>query len=117
MCFLCTGAIPLVTLNLQKAVPSDYMIPDAWHHQMVFGVSQQGVFLTNPQEIVPEHVIMEQLSSDAELLVQRKDVVSRWRTEEDCDLRLLMSQSDERWRTLNVLGMWCFGNGVGKIGV
>ena len=36
------GAVPMLTLNLQKAVPSGYAVPDAWHHQMVFGVSQQG---------------------------------------------------------------------------
>ena len=37
-----SGAVPLLTLNLQKAVPLGYPIPDAWHHQMVYGVDQKG---------------------------------------------------------------------------
>ena len=39
---LSAGAVPLLTLNLQKAVPLGYPIPDAWHHQMVYGVDQKG---------------------------------------------------------------------------
>ena len=32
----------MVTLNLQKGVPPDMQIPDAWHHQMVYGVGPKG---------------------------------------------------------------------------
>jgi len=59
--------------------------------------------LTNPQEIVPENVLSEQLCCRGELLVHRKDVVSRW-PEHGADLSPLVTQLDDRWRTLNVLG-------------
>jgi hypothetical protein len=39
---LFVGAVPLVTLNLQKAVPPGWVTPDAWHHQMVYGVGPKG---------------------------------------------------------------------------
>jgi len=38
------GAVPLLTLNLQRAVPRGWVIPDAWHHQMVYGVGPKGDF-------------------------------------------------------------------------
>lgn len=41
------GAVPMLTLNLQCAVPSGYPVPDAWHHQMVFGVNQHGEWEIN----------------------------------------------------------------------
>ena len=63
-----------------------------------------GVYLTNPQEIIPEPVIREQLCSDSLLLVRRQDVVSRWR--ESCNLGILTQQEDDRWAELNVLGEW-----------
>ena len=65
-------------------------------------MSLSGVYLTNPQEIVPEYVIRQQLCSPAELLVQRKDILSHWG--EDCDLGVLARQKDQRWRLMNVLG-------------
>ena len=55
------GAVPMVTLNLQKAVTSGYMIPDAWHHQMVFGVSQQGritVDMYSTRSDLPTHCVV-----------------------------------------------------------
>lgn len=36
------GAVPMVTLNLQRAVPVGWAVPDAWHHQMVYGVGPKG---------------------------------------------------------------------------
>ncbi|XP_052233589.1 uncharacterized protein LOC127846407 isoform X1 [Dreissena polymorpha] len=96
------GAVPLATLNLQKGVKPGWTIPDAWHHQMVYGVSSKGVYLTNPLEIVPESVIMEQLTSDSVLLVRRQDVVTRFR--DWCPLNEIIQQRDPRWCTLNVLG-------------
>ncbi|KAK2147563.1 hypothetical protein LSH36_547g04001 [Paralvinella palmiformis] len=57
------GAVPVVTLNRQRAVPQGWVIPDAWHHQMVYGVGPKGIYLTNPLEIVPDYVIQKQLCS------------------------------------------------------
>ncbi|XP_045191868.2 uncharacterized protein LOC123548568 [Mercenaria mercenaria] len=96
------GAVPVATLNLQRGVKPGWTIPDAWHHQMVYGVSSKGIYLTNPLEIVPESVIMEQLTSDSVLLVRRQDVVGRFR--DWCPLNEIIKQRDPRWRTMNVLG-------------
>lgn len=96
------GAVPVATLNLQQGVKPGWTIPDAWHHQMVYGVSSKGVYLTNPLEIVPESVIMEQLTSDSVLLIRRQDVVGRFR--DWCPLNEIIQQSDTRWRTMNILG-------------
>ncbi|XP_052817091.1 uncharacterized protein LOC128243378 [Mya arenaria] len=96
------GAVPVATLNLQRGVKPGWTIPDAWHHQMVYGVSNKGVYLTNPLEIVPVSVIQEQLTSDSVLLVRRQDVVGRFR--DWCPLNEIIRQKDPRWRTMNVLG-------------
>lgn len=53
--FVLTGAAPIATLNLQHCGES-YDIPDAWHHQMIFGVGQAGIYLTNPLECLSEQV-------------------------------------------------------------
>ncbi|CAG2240791.1 unnamed protein product [Mytilus edulis] len=96
------GAVPLATLNLQRGVKPGWTIPDAWHHQMVYGVSSKGVHLTNPLEIVPEEIIMEQLTSDSVLLIRRQDVVNRFR--DWAPLNEFLKKSDDRWQTMNVLG-------------
>lgn len=93
------GAIPVATLNLQKCAGT---IPDAWHHQMIFGVSPRGIFLTNPFECVQASKLWPQLSSESVLLVKKEDVLSRWKLE--TDLPKLMSITDVRWRRLNVVG-------------
>ncbi|XP_046361788.2 uncharacterized protein LOC124138923 isoform X1 [Haliotis rufescens] len=96
------GAVPLATLNLQKGVKTGWTVPDAWHHQMVYGVSSKGVYLTNPLENVAEETVLEQLVSDSILLVRRQDVVNRFR--DNTDLGEIIRHPDDRWRTLNVLG-------------
>lgn len=50
-----SGAAPIATLNLQHC-GEGCDIPDAWHHQMIFGVGQAGIYLTNPLECLPEEV-------------------------------------------------------------
>ena len=102
--WLSKGVVPVATLNLQNGLLAPgQTIPDAWHHQMIFGVSSNGVFLTNPLESVSEHVLMEQLSSQSQLLVRRADIISRWHP--TCDLQILAEvESDERWDNFNVLG-------------
>ncbi|CAG5130221.1 unnamed protein product [Candidula unifasciata] len=96
------GAIPIATLNLQQGPHSLWQVPDSWHHQMVYGVSHQGLYLTNPLEIVSERSAMKQLCSDSVLMVRRQDIISRFR--ETTDLSHLLSHADPRWRTMNVLG-------------
>ena len=96
------GAIPIATLNMQKGLLPGQPIPDAWHHQMIFGVSPSGVFLTNPLENVSDQLLLDRLCSESELLVRRSDIVSRWTP--TCDLELLSDLEDERWDDFNVLG-------------
>lgn len=102
------GCVPVATLNVQKAeVGAGGVIADAWHHQMIWGVSGTEIFLTNPLQVLSEHYLLPQLDSPSELLVRREDVVSRFTCDTDL-AQLVSSQPDsgfsERWRTSNVLG-------------
>lgn len=45
------GAVPVATMNMQVAVPDGEEVPDAWHHQLIFGVAQNAVFMTNPLDV------------------------------------------------------------------
>ncbi|XP_028158132.1 uncharacterized protein LOC114351214 isoform X2 [Ostrinia furnacalis] len=94
------GAVPIVTLNLQVGCEGE--IPDAWHHQMVFGVSAEGVYLCNPVECVPESTLWPRLTSPSVLLVRTRDVLSRFTA--STDLSPLMFVPDRRFHTFNVLG-------------
>lgn len=94
------GAAPIATLNLQHC-GEGCDIPDAWHHQMIFGVGQAGIYLTNPLECLPEQYVWHQLVSPSILLVRRTDVLAHWNTNTDLTPLSLMGQ---RWRKLNVLG-------------
>lgn len=98
------GAIPIATLNLQRGFNwrPGQTIPDAWHHQMIFGVGPNGVYLTNPLESVSEEILLDQLCSKSEILIRRSDVVSRWHP--TCDLQMLAETDDESWDNYNVLG-------------
>ncbi|XP_042239014.1 uncharacterized protein LOC121877357 isoform X2 [Homarus americanus] len=96
------GGVPLATLNLQVGVPPGQTIPDAWHHQMIFGVGPQGIYLTNPLECVSDCLLGDQLCTDSVLLVRRADVVGRW-GQGDRLIRLTQ-HPDTRWRDMNVLG-------------
>ena len=92
------GVVPLATLNLQKGIPEGSPIPDAWHHQMIHGVSDTSVYLTNPREKSPLSVIQQQLCSESILLVRREDVVSRWTPFINWELI-----GNGRWAELNVV--------------
>lgn len=96
------GGVPVATLNLQVGVARGQTVPDAWHHQMIFGVGPQGIYLTNPLECVSDCLLADQLSSDSVLMVRRGDVVQRWgRGDKLVDL---IKHDDTRWREMNVLG-------------
>lgn len=94
------GAAPIATLNLQHCGEGSD-IPDAWHHQMIFGVGQAGIYLTNPLQCLPEQLVWHQLVSPSILLVRRADVIARWNANTDLTL---LAKMDQRWRKLNVLG-------------
>jgi hypothetical protein len=96
------GAVPIATLNLQNGVAPGNPVPDAWHHQMVFGVGPRGIYLTNPVECVSEVALWPHLCSPSVLMVRRNDVLARWN--ERTNLRPLMRHPDDRWKKMNVLG-------------
>lgn len=94
------GAAPIATLNLQHC-GEGCDIPDAWHHQMIFGVGQAGIYLTNPLECLPEQYVWHQLVSPSILLIRRADVLAHWNP--NTDLTPLAAM-DQKWRKLNVFG-------------
>ncbi|PFX27994.1 uncharacterized protein LOC111326892 [Stylophora pistillata] len=81
--WLINGAIPIATLNCQKVPLSDGTIPDAWHHQVICGVSSRGVQLTNPVAVCPFNEITKQLCSESVLLIRRHDILQRWSNTND----------------------------------
>jgi hypothetical protein len=97
------GALPIATLKHLNGVAQGNPEPDAWHHQMIFGVGPRGIYLTNPVECVSEVALWPQLCSPSALMVRRNDVLARWN--EHTNLRPLMTHPDQRWKKMNVLGM------------
>lgn len=93
------GAVPIATLNLQKCRGR---VPDAWHHQMIYGVGSKGIYLTNPYECIEPEELWPQLCSESVLLIRREDILKRWDIK--IDLGQLMKIQDQRWRNLNVVG-------------
>ncbi|XP_018333107.1 uncharacterized protein LOC108742406 isoform X2 [Agrilus planipennis] len=95
--------VPIATVNLQKC--SNYKnsgtIPDAWHHQMIFGISSKGIHLTNPLECIEIAQIWPQLCSESVLLIKREDILARWN--QKTDLPRLMTINHKSWRNLNVV--------------
>ncbi|KAM6893937.1 uncharacterized protein FYW49_020271 [Xenentodon cancila] len=97
------GAVPVATMNMQLGVPEGEEVPDAWHHQLIFGVAPNAVFMTNPLDVVCEEEVHQRLCSESVLLIRREDVLQRLRP--DCSLSDLSgTQFDQRWQALDVEG-------------
>ncbi|KAM4601669.1 uncharacterized protein ACJ7VT_019717 [Polymixia lowei] len=97
------GAVPVATMNMQLAVPEGEEVPDAWHHQLIFGVAPDVVFMTNPLDVVSEGEVHQRLCSESVLLIRREDVLQRLTP--GCSLSSLSEgQSDPRWKSLDVEG-------------
>lgn len=84
-------------------------IPDAWHFQMIYGVENDSVYLTNPLEIKSIDSIMNELNSDSVLLVRSSDVIKRFNSNNTnlIDLLLMKNHSSKerkRWFDMNVIG-------------
>ncbi|XP_076668640.1 uncharacterized protein LOC143369086 [Andrena cerasifolii] len=94
------GAAPIATLNLQHC-GQGCDIPDAWHHQMIFGVGRGGIYLTNPLECLPEQNVWHQLVSPSVLLIRKADVLAHWNVNTDLSPLTTMNHT---WRKANVLG-------------
>ncbi|KAM7375373.1 hypothetical protein PAMA_014461 [Pampus argenteus] len=97
------GSVPVATMNMQLVVPEGEEVPDAWHHQLIFGVAPTAVFMTNPLDLVNEREVHQRLCSESVLLIRREDVLQRL-TPDCCLSSLSESQPDPRWRALDVEG-------------
>ncbi|XP_068447116.1 uncharacterized protein [Clinocottus analis] len=95
------GAVPVATMNMQLAVPEGEEVPDAWHHQLIFGVAPDAVFMTNPLDVEGVEEVHQRLCSESVLLIRREDVLQRLTP--DCCLSSL-SESDPRWKALDIEG-------------
>lgn len=91
------GAVLVALLNLQNGVTVGEPMPDAWHHQMIYGVVESGVFTLNPHEFIPFPTLIKQLCSESVIKIKAQDVIQRWQA--NTDLSLL---SKNRWAELNV---------------
>ena len=100
--WISVGLVPVLTLNVQKGpVCPDGQLQDSWHHQMVWGVQGQEIFLANPLDVVSETSLIEQLDVPSELLIKRADIVSRFQSGLDL---MEINRLGSRWRAMNVLG-------------
>ncbi|XP_054915678.1 uncharacterized protein LOC129379106 [Poeciliopsis prolifica] len=97
------GAVPVATMNMQVGVADGEEVPDAWHHQLIFGAAHGAVFTTNPLDVVGEVEVHQRLCSDSVLLVRRDDVLQRL-TSGGLLSDLSQIQGDPRWRQLDVEG-------------
>jgi hypothetical protein len=103
------GAVPVALLNLQKT-PYRGVIPDAWHHQMIYKCTQDLIYLTNPHEFKTSDLIMNELCSESVLLVRSTDIVHRFSLNKYdlSDLisydKLLPETERQKWIQMNVLG-------------
>ncbi|XP_076839327.1 uncharacterized protein LOC143484477 [Brachyhypopomus gauderio] len=97
------GAVPVATMNMQRGVAEGEDIPDAWHHQLIFGVGPNAVFMTNPLDVVGEEEVHTRLCSKSVLLIRREDVLKR--LDPNYPLSLISDQhADPRWKDLDVEG-------------
>lgn len=96
--WLFRGGIPVATVNCQKVPYPDGTIPDAWHHQMIWGVSEDGIHTTNPLQVISDEELMTQLCSESVLLIRRNDVLERW----DVNMDETPIETDE-WSRLQVV--------------
>lgn len=97
------GAVPVATMNMQMAVPKGEEIPDAWHHQLIFGVGPNAVYMTNPLDVVSEREVHQRLCSESVLLIRREDVLQRL-TADTLLSSISDGQCDPRWSSLDVEG-------------
>ncbi|KAE9536877.1 hypothetical protein AGLY_006939 [Aphis glycines] len=103
------GAVPILTLNLQRADVAPSLVHDSWHHQMVYGVSYNPlrpefaqIYLTNPLSISCMDSLIPQLFSPSSLMIKRADILSRWTPQ--TDLMSLATHPSRHWHRFNVLG-------------
>lgn len=79
-------------------------IPDAWHHQTVYAVDGNSVFLTYPLETVSKQYLELVINSPQTLLVRRSDVLNAYNRGNDMSGIRERGQTDPRWIDMKVIG-------------
>lgn len=109
--FIKIGAVPVALLNLQLVgnVWYNAPIPDAWHHQMIYAITSNDVYLTNPLERKPIESMLRELNSDSVLLIRIEDVFKRFNANpvnlnEFLIMKDHLSEEKKRWFNFDVLG-------------
>lgn len=97
------GAIPIATMNVQRDNALEPSSQDTRQHQMIFGVTSKGIYMTNPLECVKEDDLWSRLTNPSVLVIKKQEIISRWSP--DTNLKPLMYQTDDRWKAMNVLGI------------
>eukprot|EP00931_Biecheleriopsis_adriatica_P076291 TRINITY_DN5000_c0_g1_i1.p1 TRINITY_DN5000_c0_g1~~TRINITY_DN5000_c0_g1_i1.p1 ORF type:complete len:266 (+),score=59.30 TRINITY_DN5000_c0_g1_i1:78-875(+) len=69
--WLSRGCGAVATLNTQQMYGADY-----WHHQMIFGVDNKGVHVTNGIEVLDYKEIMLGLESPSVLRIRKNDALN-----------------------------------------
>lgn len=99
------GGVLILCMNLQRQLDraGNEWIPDAWHHQMVFGVDlrQRLLLLTNPLCAMTEAELRLVLDSPSELLVRDCDVAQQALTGPAATAAQISGLSP-RWQALDV---------------
>lgn len=98
-----------MTLNLQRTTTAYQLLPDSWHHQMMYGIQYNPshpecaqIYLTNPLGQSSMEALQPQLISPSTLMIRRTDVLSRWTPH--TDLMPLATHPNRHWHRFNVLG-------------
>eukprot|EP00405_Crypthecodinium_cohnii_P034915 CAMPEP_0206532298 /NCGR_PEP_ID=MMETSP0325_2-20121206/4283_1 /ASSEMBLY_ACC=CAM_ASM_000347 /TAXON_ID=2866 /ORGANISM="Crypthecodinium cohnii, Strain Seligo" /LENGTH=263 /DNA_ID=CAMNT_0054028717 /DNA_START=9 /DNA_END=797 /DNA_ORIENTATION=+ len=90
--WLSRGCSAIATMNFQKMYGSD-----AWHHQMIYGVSDNGVYATNGQDVFSYEELLVGLESPSILAIRAADVLRCDPFDAEC-----CDGIDSRWRDLAV---------------
>eukprot|EP00698_Gefionella_okellyi_P012065 TRINITY_DN3222_c0_g1_i11.p2 TRINITY_DN3222_c0_g1~~TRINITY_DN3222_c0_g1_i11.p2 ORF type:complete len:287 (+),score=70.18 TRINITY_DN3222_c0_g1_i11:80-940(+) len=90
------GAVPVVTLNPQQVS----LEADAWHHQMIFGVTDSAVLMTNPLEALDATVFQKMAVSSRVLRIKREDVINR--LVDDVTVLYADDADGARWKEMQV---------------
>jgi hypothetical protein len=100
------GNALILTMNLQLLPVNDNeRIHDAWHHQMVFGVSynKSSLFMTNPLELMDVDYLTKVLDSDNNLQIHESDIFKRIQAGHNVnDIAEDLDAISSRWKELRV---------------
>ncbi len=98
------GCAASALMNLQRTVNEDGSVPDAWHHQMIYGCMGGKVMLTNPVEHKRVDVLMEEVCCESVLLVRWSNVALRAGANRRASVAEMEAGMEAKWEEMNVRG-------------